>query len=129
MKANDNQGGSRMTQEQQIQAPVAPNQAITIRPAAAADAAAVKRLAQLDSAPPPTGEVLLAECGGEAVAAIELDSGSVIADPFRRTAEITPMLALRRRDLAGPLVRAPWWRRRIRSEEAAGRPGLAVTGT
>jgi hypothetical protein len=116
-----------MTQEQQTQDPAALNQAITIRPAAAADATSVKRLAQLDSAPSPTGEVLLAECGDEAVAAIELDSGSVIADPFRRTADITSMLVMRRQDLTGPLARAPWWRLGICAEKAAGRPGLAVT--
>ena len=117
-----------MTQEQETRDPGAPNQAITIRPATAADAATVQRLAQLDSAPSLTGEALLAEYGNEAVAAIELDSGSVIADPFRRTADITSMLVMRRRDLAGPVERAPWWRLRIRKETAAGRPGLAVTG-
>jgi len=117
-----------MTQTQQTQNPEAANQAITIRPAAAADAAAVKRLAQLDSAPSLTGQVLLAECGNEAVAAIEIGSGSIIADPFQRTAEITLMLSMRRRDLAGPLVVAPRWRLRIRNKPGAAEPSLAVTG-
>jgi hypothetical protein len=126
MKTNNNQGGSPMTQTQQTQNPEAANQAITIRPAAAADAAAVKRLAQLDSAPSLTGQVLLAECGNEAVAAIELGSGSVIADPFQRTAEISSMLAMRRRDLLGQGAELPWWRRRIHTA-AAKRPGPAVT--
>lgn len=117
-----------MTQGQQTHDPAPHNQVITIRPAAAADAATVQRLAELDSAPSPTGEVLLAECGNEAVAAIELDSGSVIADPFRRTADVASMLVMRRRALAGPLAGAPWWRLRIRSEKAAGSHDLAVTG-
>jgi hypothetical protein len=118
-----------MRQTQQMQDREAANQAITIRPAAAADAAAVKRLAQLDSAPSLTGQVLLAECGNEAVAAIELGSGLVIANPFRRTAEIALMLSMRRLDLAGPPVEAPRRRPRIRNKQGAAGPGLAVTGS
>ena len=39
------------------------NTALTIRRATAADAFALRRLAAIDSAAPPTGDVLLAEMG------------------------------------------------------------------
>jgi len=51
----------------------------------------------------------------------------VIADPFRRTAEISSMLVTRRRDLAGRGAEAPWWRRGLRATATAQGPGLAVT--
>ncbi len=53
---------------------------LTIRRADAADAGALVRLAALDSASPPTGDALLAEIGDELWAALELDSGSAIAE-------------------------------------------------
>ncbi len=78
------------------------SQAITIRAAHGGDGAAVARLAALDSAEVPGGELLLAEVGGELQAALSLDDGAVIADPFRRTAELVRLLALRAELLARP---------------------------
>jgi hypothetical protein len=60
------------------------------------DRAALRRVAQRDSRPVPEGELLVAEVGGELQAAIELATGEVIADPFRRTVELVRMLVLRR---------------------------------
>lgn len=78
----------------------------TIRPATGADAGALRRLAELDSAPKLTGDVLGAERSGVMLAAIAVEFGSAIADPFRRTAPLTTMLAMQRRDLArGPAGR------------------------
>jgi len=78
---------------------------LTIRRASAADAPAVARLAELDSAVPPSGELLLGEVGDELWAAVEVDSGTVIADPFRPSRDIVELLNLRarrmRRELAG----------------------------
>jgi len=74
---------------------------ITIRPAAAGDAAALRRLAALDSAEVLAGPALLAEVGGTAAAAIALDDGAVVADPFRLTADLVELLRLRRARLAG----------------------------
>ena len=74
---------------------------LTIRLAAPADAAAVERLAQLDSSERPAGELLLAEVAGEAMAAIALRSGAVVANPFKHTAELVSMLSMRRAQLAG----------------------------
>jgi hypothetical protein len=60
--------------------------------------------------------MLLAEIGGELRAAVPLDGGPAIADPFQRTAELVALLAERaqqivprvprRRGRRGPLVRA-----------------------
>jgi hypothetical protein len=57
--------------------------ACAIRPATAADARALARVAALDSQRPLAAPVLLAEEGGVAVAAISLADGRVVADPFR----------------------------------------------
>jgi hypothetical protein len=58
---------------------------VAVRPATAADTTAIIRLAALDSAPVPAGTILIAEVAGEAHAAIGIESGAVVADPFRRT--------------------------------------------
>jgi hypothetical protein len=68
---------------------------LTIRRADASDAGALVRLAALDSAFPPTGDVLLAEVGDELWAAVELDSGAAIADPFRPSGDLVELLKLR----------------------------------
>jgi hypothetical protein len=70
------------------------NTALTIRRASAADAAAVARLAALDSAVPPTGELLLGEVGDELWAAVAVDSGATIADPFRPSRDVVELLNL-----------------------------------
>jgi hypothetical protein len=64
---------------------------ITIRRASPAEAA-VARLAQLDSAPAPAGELLAAEVDGELRAAVSLTDGAAIADPFERTVELVELL-------------------------------------
>jgi hypothetical protein len=72
---------------------------LTIRLAAPRDAGTVERLAELDSAAPLTGRVLLAESGGVPLAALSLKTGAVTADPFQRTADAVRMLTLRRYQL------------------------------
>lgn len=86
-----------------------PAEALTIRMAVSADAAALDRLAQLDSASPP-GPVpmLVAEVDGELRAALPLDGGRAIADPFQRTAELVALLAERARQLRTPAPRRIW---------------------
>jgi hypothetical protein len=74
-------------------------QNLTIRRAAAADEFAVRRLAALDSAFPPTGDVLLAEMGDELWAALSVDSGHAIADPFRPSGHVVDLLRLSARAL------------------------------
>jgi hypothetical protein len=79
---------------------------LTIRHADAADSDAIARLAALDSAFPPTGPALVAEVGGELWAAIEIDSGTAIADPFRPSGELVDLLRFHASDGARPERRA-----------------------
>jgi hypothetical protein len=74
---------------------------ITIRRATTADEFAVRRLAVLDSSSPPTGEILLAEMDDELWAALSVDTGAAIADPFRPSADLVDLLRLRASGLAG----------------------------
>jgi hypothetical protein len=62
---------------------------------------AIERLAQLDSARRPTAPVLVAAVGGEPVAAVPLDGGPAIADPFQRTAALVSLLELRAAQMRG----------------------------
>lgn len=68
---------------------------ITIRRSRSQDQEAIGTLAQLDSQTRPHGDALLAFDGDELVAALPLDGGRPIADPFQRTAEIVDLLQLR----------------------------------
>jgi hypothetical protein len=65
---------------------------LVLRPATAADAADLERLAALDSARPLTGEVVLASVDGELRAALSLDTGRSVADPFHPSLELVPLL-------------------------------------
>ncbi|HYY22407.1 MAG TPA: hypothetical protein VE780_11065 [Thermoleophilaceae bacterium] len=85
---------------------------VTIRPALAHDAAALSRLAALDSASPPRGAVLLAEVEGELWAALPLDGGPAIGDPFRPSGDLVRLLELRASQLMGGDGRRPRKRRR-----------------
>jgi hypothetical protein len=85
---------------------------VSIRRAGPHDAPALCRLAALDSAAPLCGEVLLAEVDGEARAALSLADGSVVADPFRRTAALVDLLAMRRDQLLARSSRPPGRARR-----------------
>lgn len=67
-----------------------------------ADHAALAELAALESRALPPGPHLLAEQDGTVAAALSLRTGDVVADPFRRTAELCALL----RCHAGP-VRLP----------------------
>ena len=68
---------------------------ITIRRSNSQDRDAIVKLAELDSQKGPQGRALLAFDGEELVAALPLDGGRPIADPFHRTAEIVDLLRLR----------------------------------
>jgi hypothetical protein len=81
--------------------------AVELRRASAADAAGLERLAQLDSARVPGGDLLVAAAGGELLAALSLATGEAIADPFVGTAHIVQAL---RAHAAGERRRAQHWR-------------------
>jgi hypothetical protein len=83
---------------------------ITIRLATPDDQLALYRLAALDSAPSlPAGRVLLAELDGELRAALSLDDGAALADPFHPTLHIVELLRVH----AAAAARAPKPRRRL----------------
>jgi hypothetical protein len=72
---------------------------VVIRAARGSDGPALRRLAALDSAELPAGDLLIAEAGDELVAALSVDTGERVADPFRRTADVVDLLAFRARRL------------------------------
>ena len=72
---------------------------LRIRQARSTDAAALERLAQLDSSHAPAGDVLLAEVGDELWAAFSIDDGHAVADPLRPSADAVLMLGQRARQL------------------------------
>ena len=73
----------------------------TLRFATPRDDAALDRLAQLDSSVVPAAPILLAEEGGELIAAISARNGTVIADPFVPTSGTIDLLRRRARQLSG----------------------------
>jgi len=68
---------------------------LVLRRAAAEDEAALVRLARLDGARRPSGQMLVAEVEDQIVAAVPFDGGRAIADPFRPTADIVELLRAR----------------------------------
>jgi hypothetical protein len=75
---------------------------VLIRAARGSDGDALDRLAQLDSARVPAGELLVAEADGAVVAALAPETGAAIADPFRPTSDVLALLRLRGDRLRGP---------------------------
>jgi hypothetical protein len=78
---------------------------VTVRHAHAADDRALERLAALDSGRAPTGPALVAETDSRILAALPLDGGRAIADPFVPTAELVALLELRAEQLERPSAR------------------------
>ncbi len=65
---------------------------LVLRPATSVDAAGLERLAALDSSEPLAGDVLVAYAGGDLRAALSVDSGDAVADPFYPSAELVGLL-------------------------------------
>jgi hypothetical protein len=75
--------------------------ALVIRPAYSDDdALTLARLAALDSQRPLAGSTVVAERDGRILAAIALDDGRTIADPFAPTADLVALLRLHAADTA-----------------------------
>ena len=70
-------------------------EAITIRHATDSDAARVLRLAELDDRPAPVGDTLVAEVDGHVWAAVGIDDGGAVADPFRPAGDVVWLLQVR----------------------------------
>jgi hypothetical protein len=76
-----------------------PANAYVIRQATIDDQSTLERLAALDSQRPLSGRALIGEIDGTPAAAISLTDGRVVADPFQPTAQLLPVLMMRRRSL------------------------------
>lgn len=70
-------------------------ESVAIRHATVADRETLARLAALDSAVVPSGDVLIASVAGEDQAAIAVATAKAIADPFRPTAQVVELLRVR----------------------------------
>ena len=68
---------------------------ITIRHSRGMDRAAVEELAELDGRPAPVGDTLLAEVDGKLWAAVGVDDGAAVADPFMPTGDVVWLLQIR----------------------------------
>ena len=75
---------------------------LTIRNATATDEADLIRLAALDSSRVPSGELLVAQVDDALVAALSVDTGAVIADPFEHTAAIVDSMRAQVRTSRAP---------------------------
>ena len=108
-----------------VTVPPESTETLIIRMAVPADAPALRRLAQLDSAPlPEQVPMLVAAVDGDVCAALPLSGGTAIADPFRRTAEIVVMLTARARQLQAPRrSRGRWQPIRVPGAAGAGARG------
>jgi hypothetical protein len=102
---------NQLMRRKQIPATPAP---LRIRQARHNDAAALERLAALDSSRAPRGDVLLAEVGDELWAALSLDDGHAVADPLRPSADAVAILAERSSQLHPPARRRSHGRPRVR---------------
>jgi hypothetical protein len=65
---------------------------VGLRLAGPRDREALGRLAALDDRPLPPGPHLIARVDGALCAALSLATGELVADPFRRTAELAALL-------------------------------------
>jgi len=70
-------------------------ESITIGHSHQDDGEALRRLAELDGRRAPSGPVLLGYADGELVAAVGIEDGRVVADPFRYTSDVVRTLLLR----------------------------------
>ena len=68
---------------------------VALRLCSVHDDAALERLAVLEGRAVPSGRLVLAEVNGTIVAALPLNGGEPLADPFRPTAHLLPLLRLR----------------------------------
>ena len=93
--------------------------ALSIRTARHEDYVALYSLAALDSRLLPSQPLLVAEADGEIVAALSLQTGESIADPFRRTGGAVDMLRLRASQLASNRTAARGVLQRLRHRPAA----------
>lgn len=116
MRPRPTEAALRRLENIRATAPVAARQGreageIVVRMLGDDDRAALRRLAERDSAGTPQGNLLGAEADGELIAVMSLGDGTLVADPFRATASAVELLRLRAHQLRGGRRERP--RRRI----------------
>lgn len=89
----------RLGVDRKAKTPASEVQRLTVRLAEPEDWAAIVRLAALDSARVPKGDVVVAELSGSIQAAAPVDGSRAIANPFVPTADLVKLLELRARQL------------------------------
>lgn len=90
---------------------------VTLRLCSPSDERNLRRIAERDCAEIPAALVLGAETGGVLIAAVEVASGRVVADPFNPTADAVELLRrraaqIRRAERGRGPSSPPWLRRR-----------------
>jgi hypothetical protein len=78
---------------------------VVIRPAAAADTAAIARLAEVSERRVPSGLVLVAEVETELVAALGVDEHTLLTDLWHPTGDVVQLLELRSEQLRAARLR------------------------
>ena len=78
------------------------DEAISFRLSRVSDDPSLERLAALEGREVPRGGHLVAEVDGEVVAALPLAGGDALADPFRPTAHLLPLMHKRAAQLHAP---------------------------
>jgi hypothetical protein len=91
-----------------------PAPAAAVRFAHPDEAGTLRRIAELDDAPELAGEILVATIDADVVAALSLDDGRVVANPFIRTADAVELLRGSAAALAGRPRRRWRWRAGLR---------------
>jgi len=87
--------------------PPATIEPVILRLCTVRDDCILDRLAELEGKAAPRGRYVVAEIDGAVVAALPLGIGAVLADPFRPTAHLVPLLELRAKELAPAPRRGP----------------------
>ena len=95
-----------------------------IRMATDDDTEALRHLAELDSQGPLGGRIMIGELDGAPAAALSLDTGRAIADPFRPTTHLVASIRTRAAGVVA-VERKPSLRDRLRSLRLDARPTSA----
>lgn len=95
-----------------------------IRMATDDDTEALRGLAELDSQGPLGGRIMIGELDGAPAAALSLDTGRAIADPFRPTAHLVASIRTRATGVLA-VERKPSLRDRLRPLRLDARPASA----
>jgi len=103
LKENRRELDRHLRQTQLLRRPdpvtVAAVEPVVLRLSRVQDEIALDTLGRLEGRPVRDGCYVVAEIGGKVVAALPLGGGAAFADPFRPTAHVLPLLALRAKQL------------------------------